>query len=79
MVITNQEKMRLTNATKQPKDEDIKCLPSRMVDGVLRVIMLKRRLTNMDNLEIAKMMARVVHGPIMSITLEVTHVHVALQ
>ena len=78
MVITDQEKMRLTNATMQPKNEDLKFLPSSMVDGVLRVIMLKRRLTNMENLEIAKKMARVVHGPIRSITLKVTHVHVPL-
>ena len=74
MVNTDQDKMRLTNATKQPKNEDLKFLPSRMVDGVLQVIKLKRRLTNMENLKSVKKMARVVHGPIRSITLEVTHV-----
>lgn len=64
---TSQETTQLTNATMRPKNEDLKFLHSRMVDGALQVTKLKRHSTNTEILETVTTMARVVHGLITSI------------
>ena len=71
MAVMVQGVMQSTNATKQPKTEDLKYSPSRMVDGVHQAKQLKIHSTNMENQGIVKMMVKEDHGLIRSITLKV--------
>ena len=58
MVTIGQELTQLTNATKQPKSEDTKCLPFKMADGARQVQQQKIHSTDMYNHPIVKLTAK---------------------